>query len=314
MKDPQGREINYIRLSITDRCNLRCVYCMPEEGVPMREHAEIISLEEAALAVEAAADLGITKVRITGGEPLVRKGVVDLCRRIAGIPGIREICMTTNGLLLPEFARPLREAGVNRVNISLDTLDPEKYKKICRLGTLDEALAGIRAAREAGFSPIKLNVVLLAGFNGDEIPDFVEFARREGLSVRFIELMPMGCAVGASFLSCDAVLAALPDLRPVPGNSSVAEEYRIPGDSVSVGLIRSISCKFCDSCNKIRLTADGRLKPCLHSVEEISIRGMDLSQIRDAMAQAIRQKPQEREALGDGHASKAGRSMNQIGG
>ena len=139
MKDPQGREINYIRLSITDRCNLRCVYCMPEEGVPLRTHEETITLEEAVLAVRAASDLGITKVRITGGEPLVRKGVVDLCRQIAGIPGIREICMTTNGLLLPEFAQPLREAGVDRVNISLDTLDQDKYKKICRLGTLEEA-------------------------------------------------------------------------------------------------------------------------------------------------------------------------------
>jgi cyclic pyranopterin phosphate synthase len=315
MKDPQGRNINYIRISVTDKCNLRCAYCMPEEGVPPRGHGDMMTLEEAALAAEAAASLGISKVRITGGEPLVRKGIVDLCRRIAGIPGIDEICITTNGILLPELAVPLRDAGVSRLNISLDTLDPDKYHRITRTGSLEEALAGIQAAKEAGFSPIKINVVLLAGANEAEIPDFVDFARGEGLQVRFIELMPFDEGpAGGSFLSCDAVLRALPGLEPVPGQGGVAEEYQIPGDSVTVGLIRSISCKFCDRCNKIRLTADGKLKPCLHTLEEIPIRGMDLSQVREAMALAINAKPRERDSLGEGHASRAGRSMNQIGG
>lgn len=315
MKDQQGRNITYMRISVTDKCNLRCTYCMPEEGVPPLCHQDILSVEETIATARAAATLGISKIRITGGEPLVRKGIVELCRGIADIPGIEEICITTNGTLLPQYAKPLRDAGVDRLNISLDTLDPFKYTRITRIGNLNQALEGIQAARDAGYSDMKINMVLMSGFNDDEIPAFVEMTRKEKLDVRFIELMPIGSgAQPDAYVSCDRVLEAVPELIPLHQTDGVSELYRLPGGIGRIGLIRAISCKFCDQCNKIRLTADGKLKPCLHSDIELPINGLDPEQIKQTIAEAIQRKPEGSGDLDHQHPSCAGRSMHQIGG
>jgi GTP 3',8-cyclase len=315
MKDQKGRSITYMRISVTDRCNLRCTYCMPEEGVSSLCHSDIMTIEETIEAARAAASLGISKIRITGGEPLVRKGIVDLCRGIAEIPGIEEICMTTNGTLLPQYASQLREAGVHRLNISLDTLDPSKYNQITRIGDLDQALEGIRAAKEAGYSDLKINVVLMAGFNDDEIPAFVELTRKDNLDIRFIELMPIGSGAEMdAYVSCDRVLETVPELQSLHQTDGVAELYQLSGGKGRVGLIRAISCKFCADCNKIRLTADGKLKPCLHSQLELSIKGLDPEQMKQAIAKAIEIKPADSGNLDSQHPSCAGRSMHQIGG
>lgn len=306
-----------MRVSVTELCNLRCRYCMPEEGVAKRAHEEMMTAEETIMAVSAAARLGIRKIRVTGGEPLVKRGIVKLCGAISAISGIEEVCMTTNGTLLPQFARELKEAGVSRLNISLDTLNPEKYRYITRRGELEEALAGIRAAEEAGFSKIKINNVLMGGFNDDEITDFVNLTREKPIEVRFIELMPIGGGIGfdrAGFVSCETVLEKVPELVSLEREEGVASLYQLPGAAGRVGLIRPISCEFCEGCNKIRLTADGKLKPCLHSSEEISLKGMDEEQMERNLRAAILDKPQKRETLNADSPSRAGRDMNQIGG
>ncbi len=314
MKDGFGRDVTYLRVSVTDLCNLRCRYCMPESGVEKRAHDEILTIEEIADAIAAAARCGIRKIRITGGEPLVRRGIVDICRAAAGTPGIDEVCLTTNGVLLPALAGALRAAGVARLNISLDTMDPEKYAAITCLGRLDDVLAGLRAAEEAGFCHTKINCVLMGGVNDDEIADFVGLTREWDYTVRFIELMPIGESAAwdqARFLSADAVLQAVPALQP-DGTDGVSEVYRVPGWTGSVGLIRPISRHFCPACNRIRLTADGHLKPCLHSSQEISLKGLDGQAMEQAIRAAILAKPQ-RHHLEDG-ASESLRGMNAIGG
>ena len=191
MIDRLGRNITYLRISVTDKCNLRCRYCMPEDGVCKKDHAQMLTEDEFITAVEAAASLGITKLRITGGEPLVKKNIVSICRRAAAVEGIKEVCLTTNGLLLPQLAKSLKEAGVKRLNLSLDTLDPEKYAYITRVGKLDAFRAGLDAALEAGFEKIKLNAVLIGGFNDDDIVSLAELTKQYPLDMRFIEMMPM---------------------------------------------------------------------------------------------------------------------------
>ena len=316
MRDKFGREITYLRLSVTDLCNLRCRYCMPEEGVPKKDHAAMLTEDEMILAVEAAASLGITKLRITGGEPLVKKNILSICRRAAAVPGIREVCLTTNGIRLPELAVPLREAGVKRLNISLDTLDAEKYARITRCGVLADALAGIRAALEAGFEKIKLNAVLIGGFNDDEIPSLAALTLRYPLDVRFIELMPMGeNGFGAeAYLPCSAVRERLPELEPTGEREGVARLCRLPGALGNVGLISPVSAHFCSGCNRLRLTADGKLKPCLHSSAEYPIKGLDKAGMTAVMEEAILNKPERHGALGYENPSGARRSMNRIGG
>lgn len=316
MQDSYGREISYLRLSVTDRCNLRCRYCMPPEGVCQKRHEEMLTEDELITAVQAAASLGLHKLRITGGEPLVKKNILSICRRAAQVEGIDEVCLTTNGALLPSLAKPLREAGVARLNISLDTLDREKYAYITRRGALEEALAGIESALEAGFQRLKLNVVLIGGFNEDEIPALAALTYRWPVDVRFIELMPMteSETFGAeAYLPAEAVLKALPELLP-EREDGVARLYRLPGAQGSIGLISAVSHHFCRQCNRIRLTADGRLKPCLHSPREYAIKGMDLDGMRQAMAQVILEKPACHPPLSVSERSGAGRSMNEIGG
>ena len=316
MIDRYGREITYLRLSVTDRCNLRCRYCMPPEGVEKKPHADMLTEDEMITAVEAAASLGVTKLRVTGGEPLIKRNIVSICRRAARVEGIREVCITTNGLLLPEMAEDLIEAGVSRVNFSLDTLDPDRYAAITRVGSLDRALAGLRTALTAGFRKVKLNAVLIGGFNDDEIRPLAELTLRDDLDVRFIELMPMpgGEAFGQeSYIPVTRVLEALPELRPEESDG-VARLYRLPGAKGRVGLISPVSRHFCAACNRIRLTADGRIKPCLHSAEEVSLKGLGFAEMREAMARAILDKPQCHGELSADSRSLSARGMSQIGG
>ena len=318
MRDLFQREITYLRISLTDRCNLRCAYCMPPEGVEKREHSQILSLEEIGEIAREAVALGVRKIRLTGGEPLVRRGMLTLCRSLRDIPELEELALTTNGLLLPEMAMELKAAGMDRVNISLDTLNHKKYRQITRGGSLDAALAGIQAAKDAGLTPLKLNCVLIGGFNDDEIPALAALTEREPLEVRFIELMPIGGAAAfgpKAYLPCEAVLERLPRLKPLEEISGgVAERFRLPGAAGTVGLIRPLSRCFCARCDRIRLTADGCLKPCLHSKEEIPLRGLHGAELRQRLEEAILRKPERHGELSAFVRSQAARNMNQIGG
>ena len=314
MLDGCGRTINYLRLSVTDLCNYRCRYCMPPEGVAKRDHGDILSLEELADIARAAVRLGVKKIRLTGGEPLVRQGIVELCRQLRTIPGLQELCLTTNGALLPQLAAPLWEAGLDRLNISLDTLRPDRFAEMTRLGPLSDALAGIEAAEAAGFHTLKLDTVLIGGFNDDEIDDFINLTREHPWEVRFIELMPMGpCAEWdkACFLSGDTVLQKVPALQQIE-SCGVARRYRLPGAMGTVGLISPVNHDFCAQCRRIRVTADGKLKGCLHSAEELPLRGLHGKELEDAIRQGILQKP-ERHHLTE-RRSDTPRNMNQIGG
>ena len=317
MIDRLGRNITYLRISVTDKCNLRCRYCMPEDGVCKKDHAQMLTEDEFITAVEAAASLGITKLRITGGEPLVKKNIVSICRRAAAVEGIKEVCLTTNGLLLPQLGKSLKEAGVKRLNLSLDTLDPEKYAYITRVGKLDAFRAGLDAALEAGFEKIKLNAVLIGGFNDDDIVSLAELTKQYPLDMRFIEMMPMydsGDFDAKAFIPCTKVLDYLPDAVPAEHDGGVAKLYRLPGAKGNIGLISPVSAHFCGDCNRIRLTADGKLKPCLHSADEYSLKGLDFAGMKQVLEEAIWNKPAWHGDLDALHRSQAGRNMNQIGG
>lgn len=317
MIDAYGRNISYMRISVTELCNLRCRYCMPEQGVPKKQHQDIISEDEIIAVIEAAASLGVNKIRITGGEPLVKKNILSICRRTAAVPGIEEVCLTTNGLLLPELAPALRAAGVDRINISLDTLDPEKYAHMTRRGDLQQALAGLDAALAGGFSRVKVNTVLIGGFNDNEIPALAALTQQHDLDLRFIELMPMSAEEGfgpSCFVPLSRVLEVLPEARPEPEEPGVAKLYRLPGAKGRIGLITPLSDLFCHQCNRLRLTADGKLKPCLHGAAEFPVRGLDIEAIREQLKRAILAKPQRHAELSAQHPSEAGRDMNQIGG
>ena len=312
MKDACAREITYLRLSVTDLCDLRCRYCMPAEGVQKRPHSEICTVEELVGFARQAAALGVRKVRLTGGEPLVRRGILDICRGIAALDGIGELCLTTNGTALSRLAAPLKDAGVGRLNISLDTLRPDRFAYMTRVGKLEDVLAGLEAAKAAGFVGTKINAVLLKGFNEDEIPDFVSLAKREAVEIRFIELMPIGEGAREKFLPASAVLEACPELEP-DGVSGVAHRYSIPGGIGKIGLIEPMSHRFCSACDRIRITADGRLKPCLHSAQEIPLRGLCGAALREAIRAGIAAKP-PRHYMAEVGRSGAARNMNQIGG
>jgi cyclic pyranopterin phosphate synthase len=317
MVDTYGREINYLRLSVTDLCNLRCRYCMPAKGVEKKDHLEMLTEDEMIMAVKAAASLGIYKLRLTGGEPLVKKNILSICERSAAVEGIREVCLTTNGTLLPKMAKDLKASGVDRLNISLDTLDPDKYAYISRNGTLEQALSGVEAAFEAGFEHLKINAVLIGGFNDDEIPALAKLTCRYFADVRFIELMPMTESEEfgqQAYVPGSAVLSALPELIQTEQEDGVAKLYRLPDARGHIGIISAVSSHFCSSCNRIRLTADGKLKPCLHSNEEFSIKGKDYESMRQVMKQVILSKPACHAPLSAKERSKAGRNMNQIGG
>ena len=314
MQDLKGRTIDYLRLSVTDLCNYRCIYCMDEDGVTKRSHREILSIEELAEIGRAAVACGVRKIRLTGGEPLVRRGILDLCRMLRELDGLEELTLTTNGAALPQMAAALREAGVDRLNISLDTLDEERFRAITRCGELRQVLDGLAAAEAAGFRHTKINTVLMGGVNDGEISRLAELTRDREISLRYIELMPMGvCADWPKerFLSADAVLHALPELEQL-GVDGVSEVYHVPGWKGTIGLIRPMSHCFCDRCNRIRVTADGRMKPCLHSDREFPLRGLSGASLEQAIRDAVALKP-ARHHLAERH-SDSRRNMNEIGG
>ena len=287
---------------------------MPAEGVEKGAHGSILTVEELVEIGAAAIRLGVRKIRLTGGEPLVRRGILDICRTLRAIPELKELCLTTNGSLLPELAQPLREAGADRLNISLDTLRTERFREITRRGTLDEVLKGMKAAEDAGFQNLKLDTVLMGGVNDDEIGDFLALTMEHPWEVRFIELMPMGpCAAWPKerFLPVTEILNRFPALEEIEPNG-VARRYRLPGAMGTVGLIAPVSHEFCGECRRIRVTADGRLKGCLHSREEIPLRGLHGRELEDAILRGILQKPRQHHLTK--HASDTPRTMNQIGG
>ena len=313
MKDRFGRDITYLRISVTDLCNLRCKYCMPESGVESLCHSDILSLEEIVEIVNVAAKNGITKIRLTGGEPLVRRGFVHLCKEISKIEQIEDIAITTNGVHLKNMADDLFENKVKRINFSLDTLVKEKYNDITRRNDFEKTMESLFYAIEKGFK-VKLNVVLIGGFNDDEIENFVKLANDYDLEVRFIELMQIGETANWSkdkFVSNKIVLEKVPKLE-FDGVSGVAKIYKIKGQKGKIGLISPISCSFCSDCNRIRLTSDGKLKPCLHSKDEINLKGLSGEELEEVFKRGIFDKP-EKHHLEDGKSESA-RDMNKIGG
>lgn len=327
--DSFARPINYLRISVTDRCNLRCVYCMPAEGIPLLTHQDILTFEEIQRVVQAAAALGIHKVRITGGEPLARSGLPKLVRMIAAIPEIDDISMTTNGHLLPRYADELAAAGLNRVNISLDSLRDDRFRALTRVGTLSRVWDGLAAAERAGLTPIKLNVVVIRGFNDDEVLDFAHMTLGQAQHVRFIEVMPLGhndLWAEDGYVSVEEVRQQIEvrfgPLEPVgraalPLGNGPARYWRLPGAAGTLGFISPISDHFCASCNRLRLTADGRLRPCLLSDAEIDLRGplragKDDVALGELISQAVANKP-ARHRLYEGQ-HPVNREMAQIGG
>lgn len=330
MKDRFGRTIDYLRLSITDRCNLRCRYCMPEEGVPPMGHTDILSYEELLRVAAAALRLGVRKVRVTGGEPLVRRGIVEFIGRLAALPGAPEITLTTNGLLLADLAGPLKAAGLSRVNVSLDTLRPERFAAITRRPGLEKVLAALEAAEVAGLLPLKINMVPLRGVNEDEIADFARLTRERPWQVRFIEYMPVSSGLDyppeSRFPAADIldVLAGVGPLEPLSrqGASGPARLYRYPGAPGRVGVIPAVSTHFCGECNRLRVTAAGQLRPCLFSTEEIDLRGVlrdptvgpeALEALEALLLGAAIAKP-ERHGIGEEGFKPGTRRMQGIGG
>lgn len=281
MRDGFGRRVEYLRISVTDKCNLRCVYCMPERGLPWLNRSEILTYEEIAAIVRVMAGMGLRRLRLTGGEPLVRKDLPRLVELLAAVPGIEDIALSTNAVLLRQFARPLRDAGVSRVNVSLDSLRPDRLDAIVRRsGSFAAIMDGLDAAVDVGFTPIKVNAVILRGRNLDEIEDFASITRDRPWHIRFIEVMPVGenLAVSSSeFVSAFEMLERLGrvgELQPVPGpdGNGPATYFRFAGAPGTVGVITPMSHSYCDRCNRMRLTASGRLRPCLFGDIETDLR------------------------------------------
>ncbi len=326
LQDTFGRTIDYLRLSITDRCNLRCRYCMPEEGVDSVGHGGILSYEELLRIAAAAVRLGVRKIRVTGGEPLVRKGVVEFIAALAALPGPPEIVLTTNGLLLAELAAPLKAAGLSRINVSLDTLRPERFERITRRPGLERVLAGIAAAEGAGLAPMKINMVPLKGINADEIVDFARLTLEHPWEVRFIEFMPVS---GGLDYSADerfpaetilAELARLGELLPIPrrGPAGPARLFRYAEGRGRIGVIPAVSQHFCGECNRLRITADGRIRPCLLASDELDIRaalrhGVDGAELEELLRAAATAKPKGHR-LGEADYREGRRGMERIGG
>jgi cyclic pyranopterin phosphate synthase len=328
--DRFGRVHDYLRISVTDRCNLRCVYCMPAEGVQFEPSERIMRYEEIAEVVTAVAKMGVRKLRITGGEPLVRKEIEKLIAMLSHVPGIEDIALTTNAIFLAQKAELLKEAGVTRVNISLDSLRPERFAFITRGGSLQRVLDGLDAALRVGFAPVKLNVVLMQGQNDDEIEDFIRLSLDKPLQIRFIEYMPIGHdddGWRAKYLSLENVFDRVKKMgltyEPVDdiyGNGP-AENYRVPGAAGTFGLIHPVSDHFCSNCNRLRLTADGNIKPCLYWDDEWNVRPLigNEAAIQNLFLRAINAKPENHEmaqALAQEAQSHTPtvRRMSQIGG
>lgn len=326
MIDGFGRRIEYLRISVTDKCNLRCVYCMPEEGLPWLKREELLSYEEIADVVRTMAGMGLRRVRLTGGEPLVRQDLPRLVALIAAVDGIQDISLSTNAVLLADMAAELRRAGVDRLNISLDSLDPGRFDEIVRRpGSFRKVMAGLEAAEREGFAPIKLNVVLIRGQNDHEVGDFAALTLERPWHVRFIELMPTGANLALSAsqtVTCDEVLERLIHvgrLEPVTGptGNGPARYYQFPGAPGTVGVITPMSHTFCDQCNRMRLTADGQLRPCLFGHLQTDLRGplRRGEPLEPHIAATLQVKP-ERHLLELGSASGSGGliALSQTGG
>jgi len=323
--DSFGRSINYLRISVTDRCNLRCLYCMPPEGVPQMSHNEILSYEEIRAVVQAAAELGITKIRLTGGEPLVRADLPNLIKMLSQIEGIQELSLTTNGTFLKKYARELKQAGLSRVNVSLDTLKADKFQYITRLGKLKNVLEGIEAAKKAGFDPVKINTVVMRGINDDEILDFARMTYKDGWHVRFIELMPFkGVAEFVPSFELQQHISLLGKLEPCPDSIRIAGNgpamcYRLSGAKGTIGFISPLTGTFfCSRCNRMRLTPDGKLRPCLLGEDEIDLKmplrnNASLEELKQLILKAVASKP-EHHHLEGGNTRLVKRKMSQIGG
>jgi len=322
LSDSFQRPINYLRISVTDRCNLRCIYCMPPHGVKLSPRSEILRYEEIQAVAQAAAALGINKVRLTGGEPLVRTGLSHLVQILCQIEVIDDIALTTNGVLLRQHAFTLKEAGLRRVNVSLDTLKRDRFHRITRHDKLGDVLNGIKAAKEVGLDPVKVNMVVIRGINDDEVLDFARLTMEQGWHVRFIEPMPFGIGESLSFVPTSEIqerllsLGTLEPCLPSHGNGP-AKYFRFGGTPGTVGFISPLSEHFCFNCNRLRLTVDGKLRPCLLSDEEVDLknplrRGASSDELKRLIQQAVAQKP-ERHHLSEG-VLPTGRSMCQVGG
>jgi len=323
--DRFGRQIHYLRISLTDHCNLRCVYCMPED-MTFRPPAEMLQDEEILFLVRLFASLGFDKFRLTGGEPTVRAHVVDLVRSIAATPGVKSLSMTTNGILLSKLARPLKEAGLQRINISLDTLNPERYHRITRWGSLQQVWEGILAAEEAGLTPIKINAVVVRGYNEEDIVDLAQLTYSHPWQVRFIEMMPLGGISGfqrSQVVSTAEMLARLESafgqVEPLNGGALDGEArlYRLPGAIGTLGFIASVTLPFCASCSRARLTADGRLRLCLLRDKEVDLltplrAGATWEEMRQLIVESIWEKPWGH-GLAEGEIA-TNRVMSEIGG
>lgn len=325
MRDGFGRTIDYLRLSVTDRCNLRCVYCLPEAAARFVPGPDLLSDDEIVTLAGAFARLGTSKIRITGGEPLVRPGLPGLVRRLRALPGIEDLSLSTNGVLLAGLAGELKAAGLSRVNVSLDTLDPGRFGRIARFGSLSSVLAGVEAALEAGLAPVKLNVVVARGMNEDEVPDFAALTGDKPLHVRFIELMPMG---ETGFFTPErrvplaAMMAAAGPLEPAsaPLGHGPARYYRRPGAAGTIGFISALSCGFCGSCNRVRLSSTGTLIPCLDGEDGVDLRtplraGAGTEELMGLIKGAVRAKPESHSMSARAAAAEANpRFMCSIGG
>lgn len=306
MNDRFGRELTYLRISVVDRCNLRCLYCMPAHGAGFQPWDELLTYDEIVTLTGYFAELGITKVRLTGGEPLVRKDLAELIFRLREIPEIRELALSTNGVFLKGRARTLRQAGLDRINISLDTLRPDRFCEIARMDRLGEVLEGIEEAIEAGLEPVKLNTVLMRGINEDEILDLVRFAVEKSIELRFIELMPTNGLVSLDykerFLSAQEARARIEEVFPlVPFDtyfSSPAQVFSIAGTRARVGFINPLSCVFCSRCNRLRLKANGMLKTCLHGKEDLNLKelvrsGVPKEEIKRRIRETVWARPEQ---------------------
>ena len=330
MLDQFERDINYLRVSVTDRCNLRCTYCRPKEGISLKGHDDILRYEEITRVIEQAANMGFIKIRLTGGEPLVRRGFVDFVASLRKIKGLQDISLTTNGILLDQFAHDIFAAGIRRINISLDSLNKDKYFKITGGGNLADVMRGIEAAEKAGFAPIKINTVVMRGFNDDEIMDFARLAMQKPYQIRFIELMPISEVnvnqpkdflpnvhlldeIGRHFQ-----LQALGKKKKM--TDGPARIYKLSGGAGELGFINPVSDHFCATCNRLRLTADGKLRACLLNESEIDLKDALVGHCSDAeltelIRRAILLKPEKHDLdCSDRHLKKCHRDMSDIGG
>ncbi len=324
--DGFSRPITYLRVSVTDKCNLRCIYCMPEGGLPWLQRAEILSYEEIAQIVRAGASIGVRTIRLTGGEPLVRRNLSRLVAAIAAVPGIDDIALSTNALLLEAQLDELVAAGLRRVNVSLDTLRADRFEVIARRPGLDAVLRAIDAAVKAGLTPVKINCVVMRGKNDDELSDFAELTRDRAIFVRFIELMPVHDNLGLqrnAYVSSDEILeriSAIGELRPVsgPAGNGPARYFALPGAAGAVGVISPLSHDYCERCNRVRLTADGRLRLCLFGDHAFDLRsplrkGATNDELASILRSAMLIKP-ERHHLRLGEAASRMRAFSEIGG